>query len=211
MWVDGDLNWLQNKSLYDDAEKLVPPDAVGQFRADIARYEILHRYGGLYVDCDTVALKPIDSALEGHDAWAASEDGNWVGNTYVASVPGHPVVTELVGMTAHSVKVNRGKRPNKMTGPQFLTPIWRKHGCHVAESKLFYPYSYADVKRGTVPDDVGDAYATHLWQHTKEVMDRRVTARQQRTDAREQAAHEKQQRRANARRQTRTPIRRRQK
>lgn len=51
LWRDEDLENLQmrNRALYD-AEKTLPG------KADIARYEILHRYGGVYVDADIVWL-----------------------------------------------------------------------------------------------------------------------------------------------------------
>jgi mannosyltransferase OCH1-like enzyme len=170
LWGDGDLDWLAHRDLYDRAPNLVPRDAVGQLRADIARFEILHRYGGLYADCDTIALRPVDDALTGHDAWAAAEDTHWVGNTYLACTPGHPVMADLVNGLRASITAQRGRRPNRMTGPQYLTPIWRRHGCHIAEQQLWFPYSYADVKADTVPDDVGDAYTVHLWQHTRDVL-----------------------------------------
>lgn len=170
LWTDEDLTWLAHRDLYDRAPNLVPRDAVGQLRGDIARYEILHRYGGLYVDADTQALRPVDQALAGHAAWAAAEDSNWVGNTYLGGTAGHPVMADLVNGIPASIAAHRGRRPNRMTGPRYLTPVWHRHGCHVAPRELWFPYSYSDVKAGTVPDDVGDAYALHLWQHTRDVL-----------------------------------------
>lgn len=170
LWTERDLPPLQNHDLYDRAPELVPVDAIGQLRSDIARYEILLTYGGLYVDCDTEALRPVDESLAGHDAWAAAEDANWVGNTYLACTPGHPVMRALVDGLAASVARNAGRRPNRMTGPRYLTPIWRAHGCHIARQRDWYPYSYADVKRGTVPASYGNAYAAHHWDHTRRVL-----------------------------------------
>ena len=56
VWGDADLGWLQNQSLYDFAEAITRH--TGQFRSDVARYEILHRFGGVYVDADFEALQP---------------------------------------------------------------------------------------------------------------------------------------------------------
>lgn len=173
LWTDEDLVWLEHRDLYDHAPSLVPRDAIGQLKADIARYEILRRYGGLYVDCDTTSLRPIDSLLQGHDTFAAAEDSNWVGNTYLAASPQHPVMCDLVSGLSDSISDGRGKRPNKLTGPQYLTPIWKKHRAFIAEQRLFYPYSYSDVKKNTVPTDFGDAYAVHHWEHTRAVLQAR--------------------------------------
>lgn len=40
-------------------------------KSDIARYEILFRHGGVYVDCDMVCLAPIDPLIEVRLARAA--------------------------------------------------------------------------------------------------------------------------------------------
>lgn len=174
LWTDEDLHWLTRRDLYNQALELVPSDAVGQFRADIARYEILLRFGGLYVDIDTVCLRPVGEALVGHNEFAAWEDQNWVGNTYLGCTPGHPVMEKLVAGLRDSVRRANGHlRPNRLTGPRYLTPIWLGEGCHVAPQHLFYPYSYSHVKAGTVPNEYHDAYTVHLWGHTRALMNRR--------------------------------------
>jgi mannosyltransferase OCH1-like enzyme len=169
LWRDDDLGWLTHRDLFDCAPDLVPVDAVGQLRADIARYEILLRHGGLYVDCDTEALRPVDEVIAGVDVWAAMEDTRWVGNTYLAATPGHEVMRALVSGIPASVRLHAGKRPNVMTGPQYLSPLWRSHRCPVSAPRRWFPYSYRDVRRGTVPTDYGDAYAVHHWRHTRDL------------------------------------------
>jgi mannosyltransferase OCH1-like enzyme len=168
-WSEINLDWLEHRDLFERAEELVPPDAVGQFRSDIARYEILRDYGGLYVDCDTYPLKPVDDALEGLKEFAASEDGTWVGNTYLASVAGHPVMQEIVDGLRRNVIVNRRARANRMSGPQYLTPIWKRHHCHIAPQHQWFPVTYQEAKRNQAlrtdfPDDV---YAVHEWNHVR--------------------------------------------
>jgi mannosyltransferase OCH1-like enzyme len=176
LWRDADLGWLRHKDEFARASSTVPPDAVGQLRADIARYEILERHGGLYVDCDTEALRPVDDALAGVDAWAAAEDTHWIGNTYLAAMPGHPVMAALVDGLAASIRRQHGHRPNRMTGPRYLTPIWRAHGCTVGPTARWFPYSYRHVKAGAIPTDWGDAYAVHHWQHTRDTIPRETHA-----------------------------------
>lgn len=173
LWGDHDLGWLHNRPLFDYAHRYVPADAVWQFKADIARYEILSKWGGFYADADTQCLAPIDDAVEGRTTFAAAEDDNWVGNTYLGCTRGNPVMRALMDRLPGSARRLKGRRPNKISGPQYLTPIWNSHGCHVDPTDLWYPYSYSDVKQGTVPTNHGDAYAIHTWNHTREVLERR--------------------------------------
>lgn len=170
IWTDKNIPILRNSDLYQRAKSVVPLDAVGQFRADILRYELLYDFGGFYADMDTRPLRPIDDAIGGHDVFAAMEDQNWVGNTVLGAIPGHPVMKELVSVLPLNAKYNRGMRPNKISGPQFLTPVWKRHKAHTDPSELWYPYSYRDVINGTVPSDLGNAYIEHQWDHTRRVL-----------------------------------------
>lgn len=178
LWDQQDLTDLGNQDLFDRAEELVPIDAVGQFRSDIARYEILQRHGGFYTDFDTRPLKPLDERMFRHGAWAAMEDARWVGNTYLYADPGHPLFCELVNGLADNVAKCPGPRPNKLTGPQYITPQWRVYAergeAGLGHHDQWFPYSYSHVKSGNVPTTFGDdVYAVHEWHHTKELLAKR--------------------------------------
>jgi mannosyltransferase OCH1-like enzyme len=161
------------RRLYDDAERYVPADAVGQFRSDLGRYVILGHRGGLYADTDTVCLKSMDPFLEGQTEWAAMEDDHWVGNTYMASEPWGTVIGHILsGLHRNIERRERGWRANKLTGPKYITPIWTKYGGALSPSRLFFPYSYNDVKLGTVPRTFdADTVAIHHWAHTRSLME----------------------------------------
>jgi mannosyltransferase OCH1-like enzyme len=174
LWTESNLLNLRNQVLFDNAEDLVPADAVCQFRADLARYELLYDHGGFYCDVDTRPLKRIDPELAGHEVFAAMEDRNWVGNTYLGSIPGHPIMREIIAAIPGSVKRNLGHRPNVLTGPKFLTPIWKRNRGYTAPSERFFPYLYSEVRSGKVPTTFSDdVVAIHSWNHTAEVMERR--------------------------------------
>lgn len=180
LWTESEIDeiGLQNRALYDQAGRIVPRDAVEQFRADIVRYEVLALFGGFYADVDTRPLQRIEPALEGRKEFAAAEDRNWVGNTYLGAIPGHSIMQTLVAEMPRNVHRLRGKRPNHLSGPRYLTPIWRIQGGHVAPTAQWYPYSYTDVKRQTVPDTFGDhVFAVHQWHHTRRVLASRTPIR----------------------------------
>jgi mannosyltransferase OCH1-like enzyme len=178
IWTDRDFGWLANQRLFDEAESIVPRDAVGQFRSDVARYEILLQHGGFYADVDTHPMRPIDDSVLKHDAFAVKEDRTWIGNTYLGSAPGHPVFAEIIQGMQANVKRFRGRRANILSGPKYITNIWRRHGAYEAPTTWGFPYSYADVKRGTVPATIPDtAYAVHEWHHTRRLMEARTRGR----------------------------------
>lgn len=170
---------LLNEELYANAERYVPGHAVGQFRADILRYEILRRHGGFYADVDTRPLRPIDDALSSRREFAVAEDMTWVGNTFLACVADSPVMAALVNRLhdhAEAVREERGVvGATVVSGPQYMTPIWYEHQAWYDErTELWFPYSWRDVKRGReksvkIPKD---AYAKHLWSHVRTIAGR---------------------------------------
>ena len=64
--------------LYDIYKNLVPVK-----KSDLSRLLILHHYGGMYVDCDTIPIKRIDSLIEKYDnfgaihCWETESDESW--------------------------------------------------------------------------------------------------------------------------------------
>lgn len=161
VWGDSDLDWLQNQELYDFAEAITKHH--GQFRADVARYEILHRFGGVYVDCDFEALAPIDELLLGVECFAAWEtDDVWVNNAILGAEPGHPLLKALIDGLPANVRRHRGKRPNVTSGPQYLTPLMRdRDDVTIYPSAMFYPYRWDQLER--CGETFPEAYAVHHW------------------------------------------------
>lgn len=165
LWDEATLPPLRNQRLYDHAE-LYAPGNEGQFRSDIARYELLHTYGGIWVDTDMECVQPLDPLIAGVDCFAGWELQNrWVGNSILGSVPGHPFYEALISGLEANVRRLAGARPCKTTGPQYLTGVYRRHAksVKVFRQELFFSYSYADI--GTERDGYQhpDAYAVHHW------------------------------------------------
>ncbi|MDP1793720.1 MAG: glycosyltransferase [Acidimicrobiales bacterium] len=161
VWTDIDFGgWFDNQDVYDRAEDHTTH--VGQFRSDIARYEILRDVGGVYVDCDFEALRPIDALLDGVECFAAWEtNGVWVNNALIGAGPGHPLLFDAVAGLTANVEAHRGERPNVMTGPQYFTPLAVKRAITVFPSEAFYPYRWDQLDRAG--HSFPDAYAVHHW------------------------------------------------
>lgn len=70
-------------------------------KADIARYMILKKYGGLYLDMDTFCLKSFDNIIGLYSFFAGIEPNNNVGyphliNALIAAEPNHKVINRTL-------------------------------------------------------------------------------------------------------------------
>lgn len=159
--------------------------SVGQFRADILRYEILNAYGGIYVDADFEAKRPLDELLEGITAFAAWErepgEGpplhGWINNAIMGAYRGHPWLrTILSRLRGHVVdmRATGTRRPNLLTGPQYITPLTLGfvgednpdgQRVRIFPKDYFYPYLWNELGRGR--DEFPDAYAVHHWENRR--------------------------------------------
>lgn len=169
LWTEHDLDWLENQQLFNDAPRHTR--SVGQFRSDVARYEILHTFGGVYVDCDFECRQPLDGILDEVDRFAAWEtDGVWVNNAIIGAAPGDQMMGDLIAALPASVSRNAGNRPNVMTGPQFLTPIARTHDVTLFPSAWFYPYRWDELDRAG--EEFPQAFAVHHWDNARKRLTR---------------------------------------
>ncbi len=106
LWQRSDIErfGLINQKQFDEA-------TVPAVKADIARYEILYRLGGLYVDTDFLCLKPFDILHHCYDFYAGMEpvirdkeglDRNFIiGQALIACKPGHPILKKCIEELAH--------------------------------------------------------------------------------------------------------------
>lgn len=174
LWTDENLPPMRNRHLYETAGDHVPIENVGQFRSDVARYEILHRVGGVYVDADFECLRPIDNLLGEVDCFAAWEvQDRWVANGIMGSVPGHPFVDRLIDGLPDSVRLLRGQTPNRSTGPRYLTGLHRQRPGEltVLPSWLFFPYLHHELNTAKArPPWPSRCYAVHHWANRRRIL-----------------------------------------
>lgn len=162
---------LHNQAVYDAAEEIAP-NHVGQLRSDVLRYELLWRFGGIWVDTDSELLQPLDSLIDGLECFAAWEvQTQWIANGLMGSRPGHPFIWRLIDGLQRNVARESRSKPNRMTGPQYLTRTWRQHGetdgVAVLPQRLIYPYGYAEIADHGPGDEWPDAVVAHHWQNKR--------------------------------------------
>ena len=75
----------------------------GAFKSDLWRYCILHKYGGFYMDIDTVCLGQLDMFIRDDIDFVAAIDLNLgdlefhnVANAFIGCTPEHPVIAQCI-------------------------------------------------------------------------------------------------------------------
>jgi len=167
LWTDAELEKfnLYNRALYDASTNY------GE-KSDIARYEILHKMGGLYVDTDFECLKPFDLFNHCYDFYIGIQplDTAYVqlGIGLIGATAGHPLLKQVIERMRGNAKNN--KAIITRTGPLYFTQVF----CAVAPflkgeviafpATYFYPKSYAQKDDTTNVWVRPESFAVHHWE-----------------------------------------------
>lgn len=118
LWDDESLNsfTLVNQELFDSTSNYGA-------KADILRYEILQRFGGLYVDIDYECLKPFD---ELHDSfcefYTCKLSKTQITNALIACIANHPVLNACVNnLKSTQLKRKTSAEILQQVGPFYFT------------------------------------------------------------------------------------------
>jgi hypothetical protein len=148
-----------------DLRRLLPGSAVSRARhytelSDLVRFEVLRRYGGLYVDTDVECLRPLDPLLQGERALLGYEKPGRVGSAVLAAVAGHPLFVDASRQARRTVGL--GAKSADATGPYLLTVLVRDYpDVTILPQEAFYPYGWDEPERRH--DEFPDSYAVHHW------------------------------------------------
>lgn len=163
-WTAESLPPLRNQRYFDRATNPAQ-------RSDIARYELLNRYGGVYLDVDMEARRPIDPLLSGVEFFCATEDEVWMNIAILGATPDNPVLDAIIEGLGPSIEQGPPGSINVQSGPQFFTRVVNRlrsapdpAPVTVFPSALFYPYHFSEPERAG--DSFPDAYAVHHWNHS---------------------------------------------
>lgn len=185
LWTDRELfetDWINRKHLRTFAE-------AGHWSAvaDLMRYEILYREGGVYADADSLSLRPLDDWLLRSEMFACWENTLAVGrarlvsNAFLGSVPKNPFLRYLIDTIGGRKRLFSRWSWSRMrfvpmtawksVGPYRLTKCiyeYQGKGYHnitILPSHMFCPNHY----RGKLYTGDGVVYADHAWASTKKL------------------------------------------
>lgn len=150
LWTEKEIEefGLINKKLYDQATNY------GE-KSDIARYEILYRYGGLYVDTDFECVKPFDPLHHYCDFYAGTEYESplIIFNGLIGAKKNHPILKKCIESlhslnSASSHQTNNYSKNTLMqtiinqTGPYFFTKCVSEYLPTCTDKTILFPTSY---------------------------------------------------------------------
>jgi inositol phosphorylceramide mannosyltransferase catalytic subunit len=175
LWTDEDNLALMRDELpeYLDTYTRLPKNIM---RADMIRYAILYRRGGLYLDTDYEVLKPFDLAQ--YDCVLPVEtegefgEGSRICNAFLASAPGHPFFKMVLDELRANPPLNipqgdGGTSVLTTTGPHFISDVLRRlpnrDALNIAlpRKALFNPPTPTNPRQYRAIVNSGVAYGIH--------------------------------------------------
>lgn len=162
LWTDNNIKDIDitSREVFEQAKNPA-------MRSDILRYEILKKYGGLYVDTDFECLKPFDDLLYLNFFTGISYDSSLqLYNGLIASIPGHPILEDCVKVNEVYLG-NKGSRIISITGAYHFTRCFLRN---VISRTVAFPMEYFYPYPNNIRD-IGDpysfvtenTYAIHHW------------------------------------------------
>jgi mannosyltransferase OCH1-like enzyme len=141
--------------------------------ADMMRWEILNAMGGIVLDADSIALRPLDDHLLDCEAFACWENEiarpGLIAAGYFGCAPGNAFVEQIIRDIAADESVTHDMAW-KTVGPQRLTESYRKYGyskLRIYPSHYFIPQHFT----GLTYDGSDPVYAHQLWGSTRRAYD----------------------------------------
>lgn len=143
LWTDKDVQefGLHNQQQYDMAENY------GE-KADIARYEIICRYGGLYIDTDFECVQAFDILHHCCDFYTGTLGCqlDWVcaANGLIGARPQHPILQACVTLLPKRTgdENNSFRAIHIRSGPEYFTECIFKILPHCQDRSVIFPATY---------------------------------------------------------------------
>lgn len=144
--------------------------------ADVLRYEILLRHGGVYLDTDFECLRNIDPILVGVKNFACSEDGRSISIGIIGTQPNSIYMERCLNALPKRLGETS---PADETGPGLMTRVLLGGGLAgdftLFPREWFYPYNWNEPHRAN--EHFPQAYAVHRWAHSWADTDKRFITR----------------------------------
>ena len=145
-------------------------------KADIIRWEILYKYGGIFIDADSICVLPIDDLLLNTKAFAGYEQEELrkglIATGTMGFPPQHPLVKKAIEwIENNNVSVKKTNMRAWMTvGPGLLTKLYNTGNYN--DITIFPSYFFLPIHcTGQEYKGHGKVYAHQEWGSTKQHYD----------------------------------------
>lgn len=160
-WNDSsELGWLEH---LDDFQEALKRDPFGR-APDILRYELLWRFGGVYIDTDFEPLRSFDPLIADGRPFAGWENERTICTALLAAPPRHPAIRELMDGLSERLASTWDKPANYAVGPEYATPILRnRDDVRRLPPSAFYCVGWWEKNLLGNVEYPASAYAVHQW------------------------------------------------
>ena len=144
------------------------------FVSDYARFDILYRMGGIYMDTDVEVIQSLEPFLK-HDVFAGHETDEWVApGLILGSVPKHPIMRQVLEAYQNASFMNDDGSENHKTVGEFFTAALKETGIELngayqeKNGVAIYPKEYfcpLDDSTG-VMSKTSNTYTIHWYSKT---------------------------------------------
>lgn len=157
------------------------------FVPDVARLDILYRYGGIYLDTDVELIRGLDDLLQQPGFCGVEKWGNVNIGSCAGAVAGHPVIKELLDFRKNEVFLKKDGKYNLETcGYYETTPLIRKgyvtnnrtqrlEEMMVYSSDYFCPFDYMSMKTSITSNTRAIHHFSGGWLDEKSIEQRKQT------------------------------------
>lgn len=179
-WGQSELEALpmRNRAVWDaladganSGVPMPPQQAIAVQRADVAAYELMRLFGGVYVNCDIEPLRPLHPLLDRYPGRCVvgNEDPRFACNAVMIG-PAHAelweTITERLGPRFFT---RRWDLMNEVTGPWLLTEVLEEQPNLAVRLPVpaFYPVHYTAIEPGehARPGVYPSSWTLHHWGH----------------------------------------------
>mgnify|MGYP001824656454 CR=1 FL=1 len=129
--------------------------------ADIARYCILHKFGGFYADADSVAQRPLELRYPFFVQESEKYKSGILCNGFIQTHAGDPYMLDMIRRIATLNHPVPWYNIHQALGPSLLTSLKDVYPRQHLPSGLFLPDHFMGPN-----EPAGDPYCTHSWDTT---------------------------------------------
>lgn len=160
-WNDSNLIPLFNQKIYDKSLTYAQ-------KSDIARYEILYHYGGIYVDSDFYSIKNIEELLKNIDMFSAYESEKFIAIGIMGFNKHNNYLKKIILNIELNYYLFQNKNIPNQTGPVFFTNFHNQFISSYKNYKMFDPsYFYNYTFQNKINNEpiifYKNSYCYHNW------------------------------------------------
>jgi mannosyltransferase OCH1-like enzyme len=148
--------------------------ANGAQKAGLVRLELLVTHGGVYVDSDVEAVRPLDALMHA-PAFAAWEDEKVVPDAVMGAAPRHPAFREMLNMAISLIEC--GSQDAWETGPGISTSVLPgRDDVLLLPPSSFYPVHYKEKNALGSRNQNPWVFVEHKWHHSWSKQNSKIAA-----------------------------------